>query len=276
MNLSIRDRVPQIELAMGDQGGESVTAMVIRILLPLTKEDEGILRAFADEHGIWVWTQTQGPETVKPFYPIEGQLQYHLPEFGITMPFHPTDFTQVNHTMNQVLVGRAIRFLEIAPDESVIDLFCGIGNFTLPIATLAQEVMGIEGSKELCQRAQDNAAKNNITFKIHFQHVNLFEVELQNLQNWGAYDKWLIDPPRDGAFALVQALRDAYQTKTEANLKLLPKRIVYVSCNPATLARDAGVLVNEAGYELSQAGIMNMFPHTSHVESIAVFDKISG
>jgi 23S rRNA (uracil1939-C5)-methyltransferase len=142
------------------------------------------------------------------------------------------------------------------------------------MATLAQEVMGIEGSKELCQRAQDNAVKNNITSKIHFQHVNLFEVELQNLQNWGAYDKWLIDPPRDGAFSLVQALRDAYQTKTEANLKLLPQRIVYVSCNPATLARDAGILVNEAGYELSQAGIMNMFPHTSHVESIAVFNRI--
>ncbi len=274
MNLSIRDRIPQIELAMGDQGGESVTAMVIRILLPLTKEDEGILRAFADEHRIWVWTQTQGPETVKPFYPLEGQLLYHLPEFGIRMPFHPTDFTQVNHTMNQVLVGRAIRFLEISPEDRVIDFFCGIGNFTLPIATLAKEVMGIEGSSVLCQRAQDNAKINNIKSKIHFQHINLFEVELEHLQTWGAYDKWLIDPPRDGAFALVQALRDAYQTKTEAHLKLLPKRIVYVSCNPATLARDAGVLVNEAGYELSQAGIMNMFPHTSHVESIAVFNRI--
>jgi len=175
--------------------------------------------------------------------------------------------------MNQVLVGRAIRFLDIALDERVIDFFCGIGNFTLPIATLAKEVMGIEGSSVLCQRAQDNAEKNNITSHIHFKHINLFEVELQHLQTWGGYDKWLIDPPRDGAFALVQALRDAYQTKLETNLQLLPKRIVYVSCNPATLARDAGVLVNEAGYELSQAGIMNMFPHTSHVESIAVFNK---
>ena len=273
MNLSIRDRIPQIELAMADQGGESMTAMVIRILLPLTKEDENILIAFAKEHHIWVWTQTQGPETVTPVYPLEGQLHYNLSEFGIQIPFHPTDFTQVNHTMNQVLVGRAIRFLDIAPDERLIDFFCGIGNFTLPMATLANEVMGIEGSNVLCQRAQDNAEKNNITSLIHFKHVNLFEVELQHLQTWGGYDKWLIDPPRDGAFALVQALRDAYQTKMEANLQLLPKRIVYVSCNPATLARDAGILVNEAGYELTQAGIMNMFPHTSHVESIAVFNK---
>jgi len=273
MNLSIRDRIPQIELAMGDQGGESITAMVIRILLPLTQDDENILIAFAKEHQIWIWTQTQGPETVKPFYPLEGHLHYNLPEFGIQIPFHPTDFTQVNHTMNQVLVGRAIRFLDIAPNEKVIDFFCGIGNFTLPIATLAKEVMGIEGSSVLCQRAQDNVEKNNITSHIHFKHINLFEVELQHLQTWGGYDKWLIDPPRDGAFALVQALRDAYQTKLETNLQLLPKRIVYVSCNPATLARDAGVLVNEAGYELSQAGIMNMFPHTSHVESIAVFNK---
>jgi 23S rRNA (uracil1939-C5)-methyltransferase len=273
MNLSIRDRIPQIELAMGDQGGAPVTAMVIRILLPLTKEDENILIGFAKEHQIWVWTQTQGPETVKPFYPLEGQLHYNLPEFGIQMPFHPTDFTQVNHTMNQVLVGRAIRFLDIAPDERVIDFFCGIGNFTLPIATLAREVMGIEGSDVLCQRAKENAEKNNITSHIHFKHINLFEVGLKHLQTWGGYDKWLIDPPRDGAFALVQALRDANQTNIEANLRLLPKRIVYVSCNPATLARDAGILVNEAGYELSRAGIMNMFPHTSHVESIAVFNK---
>ncbi len=272
MDLSIRDRIPQIELAMGSQSETSITAMVIRILLPLTADDETILIEFAKKHQVWIWTQTHGPESVKPFYPLTGELKYDLPEFGIEIPFVPTDFTQVNHAMNQVLVGRAIRLLEIAPDESVLDLFCGIGNFTLPIATLAKEVLGIEGSDVLCQRAQENALRNNIHKKVSFKQMNLFETQLEHIKTWGRFDKWLIDPPRDGAYALVQALRDAYQSQLEENLNILPRRIVYVSCNPATLARDAGILVNEAGYELSQAGIFNMFPHTSHIESIAVFD----
>jgi 23S rRNA (uracil1939-C5)-methyltransferase len=175
--------------------------------------------------------------------------------------------------MNQVLVGKAIRLLEIAPHERVLDLFCGIGNFTLPLATLAKEVLGIEGSAVLCERAQKNALSNSVSATLHFLEKNLFTVTLEDLRVWGCFQKWLIDPPRDGAYALVQALRDAYQSKDAQNLQLLPQRIVYVSCNPATLARDAGVLVNEAGYELSHAGIMNMFPHTSHVESIAVFQR---
>ena len=142
----------------------------------------------------------------------------------------------------------------------------------MPIATLAKEVVGIEGSDVLCQRAQGNALRNNIHTKVSFKQMNLFETQLEHIKTWGRFDKWLIDPPRDGAYALVQALRDAYQSQLEENLTILPRRIVYVSCNPATLARDAGILVNEAGYELSQAGIFNMFPHTSHIESIAVFD----
>jgi 23S rRNA (uracil1939-C5)-methyltransferase len=270
MDLSIRDRIPQIELAMGDQTGEEQTAMVVRHLLPLTAEDEDCLIEFSKEHRIWIWLQAHGPESVKPFYPVEGELFYQLPEFGIKIPFHPTDFTQVNHMMNQVLVGRAVRMLEIGSQDRVLDLFCGIGNFTLPIATLAKEVWGIEGSEVLCKRAKANVLRNAIQTPMEFRCANLFEVTSKDILTWGAFDKWLIDPPRDGAFALVQAVRDLGNL---GQSHLLPKRIVYVSCNPATLARDAGVLVNEAGYELSQAGIMNMFPHTSHVESIAVFNR---
>ena len=271
MDLSIRDRIPQIELAMGDQTGQEQTAMVLRHLLPLTAEDQATLIAFSKLHSIWIWLQAHGPESVKPFYPATGQLFYQLPEFGIKIPFGPTDFTQVNHLMNQVLVGRAVRMLDISPEERVLDLFCGIGNFTLPMATQAKEVWGIEGSEVLCRRATENAQFNAISIPMTFRCVNLFQVGLDDVLAWGRFDKCLIDPPRDGAFAVVQALRDAYISK---NFHILPERIVYVSCNPATLARDAGVLVNEAGYELTQAGIMNMFPHTSHVESIAVFNRI--
>ena len=274
MALSIRDRIPQIELAMAEQSTQGNTSMVLRILLPLTQEDEEVLIAFAKKHHIWIWTQTHGPETVKPFYPLTGELFYDLPEFGIRIPFQPTDFTQVNHSMNQVLVGKAIRLLEISPHERVLDLFCGIGNFTLPLATMAREVLGIEGSAVLCERAQKNALSNSVPAALRFLEMNLFTVTVEHLKAWGYFEKWLIDPPRDGAYALVQALRDAHQSKDVENLQLLPQRIVYVSCNPATLARDAGVLVNEAGYELSHAGIMNMFPHTSHVESIAVFKRL--
>jgi 23S rRNA (uracil1939-C5)-methyltransferase len=274
MALSIRDRIPQIELAMAEQSTQMKTSMVLRILLPLTQEDEEVLIAFAKKHHIWIWTQTHGPETVKPFYPLTGELFYDLPEFGIRIPFQPTDFTQVNHSMNQVLVGKAIRLLEISPHEGVLDLFCGIGNFTLPLATMAREVLGIEGSAVLCERAQKNALSNSVPAALRFLEINLFTVTVEHLKAWGYFEKWLIDPPRDGAYALVQALRDAHQSKDVENLQLLPQRIVYVSCNPATLARDAGVLVNEAGYELSHAGIMNMFPHTSHVESIAVFKRL--
>lgn len=276
MALSIRDRIPQIELAMGDSSQRFDTAMVLRILLPLTQLDEDVLKAFSEQHDIWIWTQTHGPETVKAFYPEVGQLQYTLPEFGIRIPFYPTDFTQVNHAMNQVLVGRAVRLLNLCPEDRVADFFCGIGNFTLPIATIARRVMGVEGSAGLCQRATANAVLNGLQAEISFEHSNLFAVHVEHLQQWGRFDKWLIDPPRDGAFALVQALRDAYQSRQLHLLDLLPQRIVYVSCNPATLARDAGILVNEAGYTLAQAGMMNMFPHTSHVESIAVFVKNSG
>ena len=285
MDLSIRDRLPQIEIAIGEEVSDQLGAqdsndllkpvLVIRNLLPFTSEDVEVLKSFADEHRVWLWTQEKGPETVKPFYPEEGELFYRIPEFGIEMPFKPTDFTQVNHQMNRALVGKAIRLLEPGPHEHVFDLFCGIGNFTLPLATLSKETFGIEGSAQLTERARDNAIHNGLADKVSFANANLFEVNACTIKSWGVADKWLIDPPRDGAFALSKALGDLAQSSDSEDLKYLPKRIVYVSCNPSTLARDADVLVHQAGYVLKKAGVMNMFPHTSHVESMAVFDLIN-
>jgi 23S rRNA (uracil1939-C5)-methyltransferase len=188
-----------------------------------------------------------------------------LPEFGVVMPFRPTDFTQVNHAINATLVGRALRLLGAEANERVADLFCGLGNFTLPLATMAAEVVGIEGSKALVERARENALVNGLQLKASFQAANLFELTAQAWQSLGAFDRLLIDPPREGAHALVQALI--------APGSIRPRRIVYVSCNPATLARDAAILIHEGGLVLRTAGVINMFPHTSHVESIAVFEQ---
>ncbi len=263
--LSIRDRMPQIELAVGS----SVTALVLRILEPITAADEDLLRAFADEHNVQFWLQPKGPETVFPFYPLDTPLDYTLPEFGIRMPFKPTDFTQVNHQINRVLVGRALRLLAPEPGDRVLDLFCGIGNFTLPLARLSREVVGIEGSEQLTTRALENARANGVDGHTSFACRNLFEVTADDIRALGHFDKYLVDPPREGALAVSQALAEIAQSGNGP----LPKRIVYVSCSPATLARDAGVLVNEAGYRLKGAGVVNMFPHTSHVESIALFER---
>ncbi len=266
--LSIMDQVPQIELAVGDGERQKVTVLVLRIMAPLTGDDERLLMAFADRHQIEWWLQPQGPDSAYPFYPAQSDLHYTLPEFGIRMPFRPTDFTQVNHQINRVLVGRALRLLEAQPDERVADLFCGLGNFTLPLATQARAVLGVEGSPALVERARSNAGINGLAGKTQFECRNLFELTTADLIALGKFDRLLIDPPRDGAAAVCAAL--AGLTEGAGNLK--PKRIVYVSCNPSTLARDAGVLVQEAGYVLKQAGVVNMFPHTAHVESMAVFD----
>ena len=263
--LSIMEQVPQIELAVG----ASVTAMVLRIMAPLSLEDEEKLRAFADQYQVQWWLQTKGPETAQPYYPLNLQLDYRLPEFGITMPFKPVDFTQVNHMINQVLVGRAMRLLDVQPGERVADLFCGLGNFTLPIATKAARVVGIEGSTSLTQRALENAQLNGLADKTEFSTRNLFEMTVPEWLALGRFDRMLIDPPRDGAQSICQTL--AALTPEQAQFK--PQRIVYVSCSPSTLARDASILVHEAGYQLRFAGIMNMFPHTSHVESMAVFER---
>ncbi|MBI3230415.1 MAG: 23S rRNA (uracil(1939)-C(5))-methyltransferase RlmD [Burkholderiales bacterium] len=265
-SLSIFDQLPQIELAVG----EDVTAMVLRIMAPLTSDDELKLKAFADQHQVQFWLQTKGPETAVPYYPLEPQLHYLLPEFGIKMPFKPVDFTQVNHHINRVLVARALRLLEVQPNERVADLFCGLGNFTLPIATLATSVVGIEGSSSLTERALDNAKFNGVAEKTSFSTRNLFEMTTAEWIALGKFDRMLIDPPRDGAMAVCEAI--AGLTAEQREYK--PRRIVYVACSPSTLARDAGILVNQAGYKLTMAGVMNMFPHTSHVESMAVFDLL--
>ncbi|MBC7662291.1 MAG: methyltransferase domain-containing protein, partial [Caulobacter sp.] len=192
------------------------------------------------------------------------------PEFGVRMPFKPTDFTQVNHQINTVLVGRALRLLDVQKHETVIDWFCGLGNFTLPLATLARTVLGIEGSQTLVDRALDNAKLNGLDAHTRFDARNLFELTPDDLVALGTVDKWLVDPPREGAFALAKALAVLKAHPREA--WAAPKRIVYVSCNPATLARDTGLLVHLGGYRCVAAGAVNMFRHTAHVESMAVFE----
>ncbi|RZI40570.1 23S rRNA (uracil(1939)-C(5))-methyltransferase RlmD [Herbaspirillum sp. HC18] len=263
-SLTIFEQMPQIELAVG----EGVTALVLRIMAPLTLEDEHKLKVFADQYRIQWWLQPKGPDTVYPFYPTDVQLHYVLPEFGIRMPFKPTDFTQVNHHINRVLVAKALRLLDVQPHERVADLFCGLGNFTLPLATQAREVVGIEGSTALTERALENARANGVSGKTTFHCRNLFEATADDFAALGKFDRMLIDPPREGALAVCQAI----VALGEAQPAMKPVRIVYVSCNPSTLARDAGYLVHQGGYVLKQAGVVNMFPHTAHVESIAVFE----
>ncbi|HMC17134.1 MAG TPA: 23S rRNA (uracil(1939)-C(5))-methyltransferase RlmD, partial [Albitalea sp.] len=231
-----RDRLPQIEVAVGAR----VTVLVLRHLEPLVAADLKRLREFAARHDVQWWLQPKGPETAHPLDPGGEALDYALPEFGITMPFKPTDFTQVNHQINAVLVGRALRLLDARPDERVIDWFCGLGNFTLPIAMQAREVLGIEGSEALVARSRENAASNGLAAKTRFEARNLFEIAPADLADWGRADKWLVDPPREGAFALAKALADVHGDPSLAPGFEAPRRIVYVSCNPATLARDAG------------------------------------
>ncbi len=293
-SLEAVDGCAQIELAIGDMegapGAGDVTALVLRHLVPLSDADLDQLRQFAAAHpGVQWWLQPKGLDTVHQLDELPGhetaQLAYVLPAYGITMPFRPTDFTQVNPHINRVLVSRALGLLAVGKDERVIDWFCGLGNFTLPLATQAREVLGVEGAEELVARSRENlklnqavAPANRALAATTFVARNLFEMTSEMLVGDGAAQKWLVDPPREGAYSLVQALAELRQRRldgvaTEAELAWSPpKRIVYVSCNPATLARDAGVLVQQGGYRCSAAGVVNMFPHTAHVESMAVFD----
>jgi 23S rRNA (uracil1939-C5)-methyltransferase len=284
---------PQIELACGD----TVTALVLRHLEPLSEADLARLRAFAHQHQVQWWLQPKGPETVRLLDEGGPALSYALPDFGINMPFKPTDFTQVNPHINRVLVSTALRLLDVKSTERVIDWFCGLGNFTLPLATRAKSVLGIEGSETLVARSRENFKENQAArperpalCATDFVARNLFEMTPEMLVQDGVSDKWLVDPPREGAFALAKALADLHQQRVNpaayaeehpespatpgAQDWTPPKRIVYVSCNPATLARDAGLLVHLAGYRCVAAGVVNMFPHTAHVESMAVFELI--
>lgn len=259
-SLSVSERLPQVEIAVG----EACTALVLRLLQPLSANDEKKLRAFADLHGIVFYLQPKGPDTAYRFHPVDGpRLSYALPEFDLELEFRPTEFTQVNHAVNRMLVRRAIRLLDPRPDERIADMFCGLGNFTLPIARLGANVVGVEGSPALVARGRESAAANGLADRVQFGVANLFECTPESLAVLGAFDKMLIDPPREGAVELIKALPE----------KGGPRRIVYVSCNPATLARDAAILKMLLGYRFTAAGAVNMFPHTAHVESIAVFDK---
>ncbi len=263
-----RDRLPQIELAAGD----TVTALVLRHLEPLTPGDAQRLRDFGQQHAVQWWLQPKGPDTVHLLDAAGAEpLAYRLPEFDVSMPFRPTDFTQVNPHINRVLVARAVRLLDPQPTERVIDWFCGLGNFSLPLARRCADVLGIEGSETLVQRARDNARLNGLDRRAQFAARNLFEMTPAQLVADGTAQRWLVDPPREGAFALVKALADLHAAPSAGWLP--PQRIVYVSCNPATLARDTGLLVHQAGYRCAAAGVINMFPHTAHVESMAVFDR---
>ena len=258
--LKLRDRLPQIELAVG----EDVTIFVLRNLEPIPEEDAEKLRAFADAHGIQWWLQPKGPETAHPWYPLQAPaLDYALPEFGLRIAFGPTEFTQVNAGVNRILVRRAVDMLDPRPGERVGDLFCGLGNFSLPLATRGATVIGMEGAPSLVRRAGDNARANGLAHLATFLAHDLYKDPAGALERLGPVDKLLIDPPRDGAMDICKALPDSGG----------PHRIVYVSCSPSTLARDSGVLVNVKGYRLEAAGVVNMFPHTGHVESIALFRR---
>lgn len=258
--LSVADRLPQIEMAVT----ETTTVLVFRHLLPLGPADEQRLAAFADAHCIQVWLQPGGPDTAHRLHPANApDLAYTLPEFDVSMAFRPTDFTQVNVAINRLLIRRAMQLLDPRPGERIADLFCGLGNFSLPIARGGAHVVGIEGSEALVARAAENARGNGLEDNCEFYAANLFEATEDSLAALGRLDKMLIDPPREGAIAVVKAL----------GAQQRPARIVYVSCNPATLARDAALLVHEKGYVLRGAGIANMFPQTSHVESVALFER---
>lgn len=255
--LSIAKRIPQIEVAAGDD-----TAMLVfRHLEPFMNPDLEKLRIFSHEHEVQVMLQPGGPDTVQPLNSGDAErLSYRLDEWDVEVQFRPTDFTQVNAGINRAMIKRALDLLAPQKGDKVLDLFCGVGNFTLPLARQCSHVTGIEGDTKLVNMARENAELNGLG-NASFITANLYDEPLQG--NWlqQSWDRILLDPPRSGAREVVSIIP-----------ALNPRRIVYVSCNPATLARDAGILVNDHGFTLSAAGIMDMFPHTTHVESIAVLD----
>ena len=262
--LSIRDRLPQIELALGARQ----LALVMRVLMPPSKADGERLTNFARQYDCTLYLQPKGPDTMLRLWPPANDvsvpaLSYLLPEFGVEMFFRPTDFTQVNHRLNEVMIRRAMELLRPQAGERIADMFCGLGNFTLPIARSGASVLGVEGSAPLIRRAAENAERNGLAERVSYDVANLFEIDDAKLRRYGHFDKMLIDPPREGAIELVKALPDDGA----------PRRLVYVSCNPSTLARDAAVLVGVKGYRLLGAGVINMFPQTSHVESMALFER---
>lgn len=255
--LGIAARVPQIEVAVA----QDACALVLRVLDAPSPADLGQLRAFEATHGVRFYLQPGGPESVAPLAPGTPPLHYSLPAFDVTIEFEPTDFIQVNGALNEAMVDRAVEQLEAGPGETVLDLFCGLGNFSLPLARHASEVVGVEGDAALVARARDNALRNGLV-NTAFHAADLFQDSADS--NWARrpYDRVLLDPPRAGAREVLPVVG-----------RCGAGRVVYISCHPGSLARDAGLLVKEHGFRLVAAGVMDMFPHTTHVEAMAVFDR---
>lgn len=269
--MDARRDIPQIEFIAGDATDDSSgIALVFRHMQPLSQGDQDALLAFAKAHDFAIFLQPGGLDSVRALWPEDPRLSFRLPQWDVELQFRPLDFIQVNAGLNQKMIACAIELLDAQPDDRVLDLFCGLGNFTLPLARSVREVVGVEGDAGLVLRARDNAAHNGLD-NAHFHAADLAQdlrghSWMRRPQGQGAngagFDRLLLDPPRSGA---------------DAVLKQLPleglKRIVYVSCHPGSLARDAGYLVNERGWKLRAAGVMDMFPHTAHVESIALFEQ---
>lgn len=252
------DRVPQIEVAAGDDD----VGLIFRNLAPWSEHDRRALAEFGQAHGLCIYDQPGDESTVAPVWPSSPELTYELPAHNINLRFEPTDFTQVNAEMNRAIVDQALAWLAPEATSRVLDLFCGIGNFSLPIARQAAHVTGVEGETDLVERARENAERNGVADRASFHAADL-TAELSN-EPWlqGGIDRVLLDPPRSGAAEVLPALA-----------ALGPERIVYIACGPTTLARDAGHLVHDHGYRLLAAGVMDMFAHTAHVESMAVFER---
>jgi 23S rRNA (uracil1939-C5)-methyltransferase len=255
--LSVRNRVPQIEVAVAD----NAVALVIRVLEPLTDADLELIRQFGRTHSVQMFLQPGGYETVAPVEAAVEPLEYRLPAFDVTLQFQPTDFVQVNGPLNQQMIERAVTMLAPAPGDRVLDLFCGLGNFSLPLARRAGQVVGVEGEESLVARARANAERNGLT-NAQFFTANLADESIASARWAGKFDKVLLDPPRAGAKEVLPVV-----AKSGAGT------VLYISCHPGSLARDAGILVHEHGYKLRIAGVMDMFPHTAHVESIALFTR---
>ncbi len=257
--VSIKEQIPQIEIAVGD----TCTALVIRHLVPLEDKDSEVISAFCKEFGLSFYSQSKGVDSVIKIYPPDQNelLRYRLQDQEIDIDFHPLDFTQVNTHINEKMVAAAIQELDIQPNDKVLDLFCGIGNFTLPLAKKSKFVVGVEGSVTAIDRANHNKVLNQLDHT-QFYVNDLFKDDIDAPWINEHFDKILLDPPRSGALAMLPWLA-----------KQKAKKIMYISCNPATLARDAGILVHEYGFTLKTLRVMDMFPHTSHVETMAVFER---